>query len=209
MARSARALAAVFGLLVVSAPLRGGERLGVDEQPTLNSAVVAGRTSEVQPYMLLESVGSRNVVGAVYSQFVRVARYVWLNREPGLDLDVVDLPDSVKRNELQVVMTLPPATETADGLVMAAVNRPPSAVPAGFGAYFVQSERRLIPPIANIGLETFERTVGKVPIRRAGLVGMFRPELSERKVLEFCAYRHGDDHDSVYVVCGYVAGPIR
>jgi hypothetical protein len=163
----------------------------------------------VRPYVLLESVGSRNVVGAVYTQFVRVARYVWLNREASRDLDVADIPEAIKRSDLQVVMTLPPVTETADGLMMAAVNRPPSAVPAGVGAYFVQSERRLIPSIANIGLETFEQAVGKVSIRRPGLVGVFRSELAERKVLEFCTYRHGDDHDSVYVVCGYVSGPIR
>jgi hypothetical protein len=198
-----RALSLLLGLLVVTEELFGAQHESEGAQ-TLEAAVRAGRTGEVDPYLLLQSADGRSKVGAVYTQFVRVARYVWLqNRQ----IELADIPDYVKRRELHVVLPIPLRIGD-DGPTMAAIDRPPSARPAGVAAYFVQSARRLTPAIAVIAPAAFEQTVGAIPTERPGLVGMFAPEIAQRKVPEFCAY-DADRVGNVGVVCGYVAGPLR
>ena len=202
-----RALSLPLGLLVVTVGLFGAEQESEEMQRTLEAAVRAGETTEVHPYLLLQSADGRSTVGAVYTQFVRVARYVWLARKNGHEIELADIPDSVKRREVHVVLPIPPHIGD-DGPAMAAIDRHPSAQPAGVSVYFVQSERRLTPATAVITPAAFEKTVGAIPIERAGLVGMFPPEVAQRKVPEFCSY-DADRVGNVHLVCGYVPGPLR
>jgi hypothetical protein len=200
-----RALSLPLGLLIVTVGV-GAEQESEETQRLLEAAVRAGKTAEVHPYLLLQSADGRKTVGAVYTQFVRVARYVWLARKNGHEIELADIPNSVKRRELHVVLALPPHIGD-DGPAMAAIDRHPSAQPAGVSVYFVQSER-LTPAAAVITPAAFEKTVGAIPIERAGLVGMFPPEFAQRKVPEFCTY-DADRVGNVHVVCGYVPGPLR
>jgi hypothetical protein len=87
-------------------------------------------------------------------------------------------------------------------------QKPQRIAQAGGGSvYFVQSER-LTPAAAVITPAAFEKTVGAIPIERAGLVGMFPPEVAQRKVPEFCTY-DADRVGNVHFVCGYIPGPLR
>jgi hypothetical protein len=199
-----RALSLLLGLLVVTVEVFGAQHEPEDRGQTLEAAVRAGRAGEVHPYLLLQSGDARSTVGAVYTQFVRVARYVWLNNR---QIKLADIPNSVKRRELHVVLTIPPRIGD-DGPTMAAIDRHPSAQPPGVAAYFVLSER-LTPAIAVITPAAFEETVGAIPTERPGLVGMFAPELAQRKVPEFCTYYADTVGNVVHFVCGYVAGPLR
>jgi hypothetical protein len=201
-----RALSLPLGLLVVTVGVFGAEQESEDTQRTLEAAVRAGKAAEVHPYLLRQSADGRITIGAVYTQFVRVARYVWVARKNGHKIELADIPDSVKRRELHVVLPIPPHIGD-DGPAMAAIDRHPSAPPAGVSVYFVQSER-LTPAIAVITPAAFEETVGAIPTERPGLVGMFPPEVAQRKVPEFCTY-DADRVGNVHIVCGYVAGPLR
>jgi hypothetical protein len=203
-----RALSLCVGLLVVTVGLFGAEQESEETQRTLEAAVRAGKTTEVHPYLLLQSADARSTVGAVYTQFVRVARYVWLARKNGHEIELADIPESVKRRELHVVLPMPPHIGVDGPAMMAAIHRHPSAQPAGVSVYFVQSERRLTPATAVITPAAFEKTVGAIPIERAGLVGMFPAEVAQRKVPEFCIY-DADRAGNVHVICGYIPGPLR
>lgn len=203
----AQTFSLVVGALFVATTWLGAEQSEV-RQPVLDAAILAGKATEVHPYLLLESAQGRNTVGAVYTQFVRVARYVWMARQHGRDVDVTDIPASIGRRELHVVMPIPTEMPGAEGPSIAAIDRHPSAPPAGHSVYFGRSKSRLTPSIALITPEDLQRMVGELPIQRAALVGIFGPELAQRTVLEFCAY-DPDSTGDVQLVCGFANGPFR
>jgi hypothetical protein len=196
-----------LGLILVTVGLFGAEQESPDSQGALEAAVRAGKAAEVRPYLLLQSADARSHVGAVYTQFVRVARYVWLARQKGHDIELKDIPEAIKRRELHVVLPLP-LSFGDDGPAMAAIDRPPSAGLPGASVYFVRSERRLTPATAVMTPAAFEATMSTIPTQRAGFVGVFPAEVALREVPEFCAY--DDDHaGNIGVICGYVQGPLR
>lgn len=164
---------------------------------------------EVQPYQLRGSVDGKRLVGAVYTPFVRTARYVWRERRQDKDVAIESLPDEVTRPVLHVVMeAYPPNSSNDMQTLMAAINRPATAVAAGEGSYFMPFGNRMPPPIEMSSAHSLEAMVGKIAIEGAVLVGVFSAEFAHRHVLEFCVYQ-GHDDGSYHVISGFVAGPVR
>lgn len=178
------------------------------EKTALDAAWFAGTIGEVEPYPLLQSADGRTVVGAVYTQYVRVARYVWLARQKGEDPQVRDLPADVRASAIHVAMQLPAPLVGGSGPLMAAIHRPPTAPAAGTSVYFVPGSNRLIPASSNVAVTTLERIAGRIPVSRVGFVGTFPQGIASQRTIEFCVY-NGDSNENYHLVSGYTAGPLR
>ena len=125
------------------------------------------------------------------------------------DVALESLPDEVTRRVLHVVMEAYPPNYSNDiQTLMAAIQRPPTAIAAGKGSYFMPFGNRMPPPIGMSSAENLQSMVGAVPIQGAVLVGLFPAEFSRRDVLEFCVYQ-GHADGGYHVIGGFVAGPVR
>lgn len=179
------------------------------ERTILDEAIVAGRGQEIQPYLLRQSADGQRVVGAVYTQFVRVARYVWKMKQHEVDVGVEDLPPALSSPLMHVMMQLPETGQSPNLARMTVITRPDTSLPAGKSVYFLPVEKRLPPPPVQMSsVERLRDIVGTLPISKASLVGAFPPELSQREVLEFCVYQPTGD-GGYHVVSGFVPGPVR
>lgn len=204
----ARWLGLVLVVGFAAADLRGAGRPLDATADELQSAIMAGRAAEVQPYALRQSADGRSIVGVVYTQFVRVARYAWLAQRNGRLLEVSDLPSAVKQTGIHVVMQLPTQLEDSSAPIMVAIDRPPSSPAAGSAVYFVPQSRRLLPATGTISIDALEAMVGAITLEKARLVGIFPAELATRTVPEFGVYV-ANPAGRFDVVSGFAAGPLR
>jgi hypothetical protein len=151
----------------------------------------------------------------VYTPFVRIAQFARAAHEQGKTVTPDRIPEQISAPVVYVAMLKPFQTpeSAAAHTSVAAIMRPPTALPAGQSAYFVPFERRLIQAKRLVDVDEAERILGPIPLPDVVVVGVFPFESVQRSSVEFCAYRARKNARSEIpdydVVAGFIRGPLR
>ncbi|MCA1583669.1 MAG: hypothetical protein LC791_02465 [Acidobacteria bacterium] len=197
-----------------TAAREGPEVRGVSRNVLL-SAIDAGIRDEIQPYRLKPVQKSGRIDGAVYTPYVRVARFARSAHLRGRRVTPEDIPAVVKEPVLHVAMHWPaghpgPPPENLSDIVIALIDRPPSVPRVEQTMSF--HPRWLVRALRMEDVDGASRTLAELPFDRAVLVGAFPAEFADRAVLEFTAYRTywtETSGNSREMIVGFVRGPLK
>jgi len=182
----------------------------------LKEAIAQGQLRNIEPYLLRLAVNGYegDVIGVIYTPYVRVARFVRARTETGQAVREDYIPADLWEPFIYVGMQQPGRTDAAEteSLRIAELRRRLGTPPPGGFTPFFPDPRRLGEPLRVLDPARGKELFGDFPVDKIAIIGVFPMALAERQVLEFCTYREHIDAGEARgwdVLPGFTPGPLR